>query len=66
MHKFKRGSNKAYYNYVDYNYVICISKFYRSLYFYEFINIFERNSLKRLYFFEVIWYNITTLCKLCY
>ena len=54
MHKFKRRSNKTYHNYVDYNYVIYISKFYRSLYFYEFINIFERNSLKRLYFFEVI------------
>ena len=66
MYKLKRGSNKAHYNYVDYNYVIYFCKFYRGLYFYEFINIFERNSLKTLYFFRDIWYNINTLCKLCY
>lgn len=65
MYKFKRRSNKAYNNYVDYNYVIYCFKFCRSLYINEFINIFERNYLKTLYFFEYIWYNINTLCKLC-
>lgn len=54
MYKFKRRSNKAYNYYVDYNYVSNYIKFYRSLYFYEFINIFKRNYLKRLYFLQYI------------
>ena len=51
MYKFKRRSNKTYYNYVDYNYVIFCSQYNRGIYFCEFINIFKRNSLKTLYFF---------------
>ena len=54
MYKFERRSNKTYYNYVDFNYGINFFKFSRSIYFYEFINIFKRNSLKRLYFLRDI------------
>ena len=51
MYKFKGRSSKTFDDYVDFDYVIFSSKFCWGLYFYEFINIFKRNSLKRLYFF---------------
>ena len=54
MYKFERRSNKAFCYYVDFNYVIYFFKFYRSLFFCEYINIFERNYLKTLYFLRYI------------